>query len=464
MPERRWWRPLRVLGVASVAGAVLAAGFTLGPGMGESRASSHWDAPMVVPDPQIDATDLYAFTSPEAPDTMTVVANYHPFQAPGAAVPYRFATDTRYDVNFDSTGDGKPDVTYRWTFRDEDNQGLFPVPVTGVVDSLNSSNLRFKQRYTLERLEPGAASRTLVRNGTAAPTHFGQLLMPDYDKLRREAVEKLPGGGQVYTGQAADPFYTNLKATSLIRFGVPTPPIQTPTPLNLSTMVLQVPKSEIALRGDAKRNPVVGVWATAARKSMGLPAGAADSYTQVSRVGNPTFNEVFVRCPSVLPCTANDRYNASAPAADRSTADIYEGVVRPSKPRMIQTATGVTAPAAPRDDLVNAWLTGLEDGLNSHRSNQDADPAAMVPAEELRLNMSTPLTARPDRLGYIAGDRQGFPNGRRLDDDISASVLSILMGALTKPGMPGVGPDVTGGQPTKPNTATFPYLPTPLHL
>ncbi len=458
MPKRRSW-----LGAASLAGAILAGGIALGPGLTESRASSHWDAPMVVPDPQLDATDMYAFTSPDAPDTMTVAVNYHPFQAPGTPVPYRFATDARYDVHFDSTGDGKADVTYRWTFRDEDNRGLVPAYVTGVVDSLDSGNLRFRQRYTLQKLRPGAAAQTLVRDGTAAPTHFGRLVMPDYDKLRGEAIERLPGGGKTYAGQAADPFYTNLKATSLIRFGAPTPPLRTPTPLNVSTMVLQVPKSEVALRGDAERNPVVGVWATAARKALDLRAGGADTYRQVSRVGNPTFNEVFVRCPAVLPCTANDRYNASTPDRDRATAEIYDGVLHPLKPKLIQSATGVKAPAEPRRDLENAWLTGLSDGLNSPRTNKDADRAAIVPAEELRLNMSTPPTGRADRLGYVAGDPQGFPNGRRLDDDVSASVLSLLMGALTAQSTPGIGPDVTGGRPVKPNTTAFPYLPTPLH-
>lgn len=456
----RWRAP----GAVAAAGVVLAAGFVLGPGMAGSSASSHWDAPLVVLDPQIDATDLYAFTSPDAPDTITVVANYHPFQAPGVQVPYRFATDTRYDINFDSTGDGKPEVTYRWTFRDEDRRGLWPAYVTGVVTSLDSDNLRFRQRYTLERLEPGQAARTLVADGTAAPNHFGQLLMPDYGKLRREAIETLPGGGQTYAGQAADPFYTNLKATSLIRFGVPTPPLKTPTPMNLSTMVLQVPKSAVALNGDLTRNPVVGIWATAARQAMDLSTAAADTFVQVSRVGNPTFNEVFVRCHTVLPCTANDRFNASSPVDDHATAEIYGGVLHPTKPGLIALATGINAPAQPRRDLEAAWLTGLRGGLNSPLTNADVDPAAVVPAEELRVNMNTPLTGQPDRLGYIAGDPQGFPNGRRLGDDISAAMLSILMGALITHDMPAVGPDVTGGQPTKPNTGTFPYLPIPLHL
>ncbi|WP_283139395.1 DUF4331 domain-containing protein [Rhizohabitans arisaemae] len=449
----------RVVGTAVVAGLAVAGGFLAGPLMGGSTASSHWDAPLMVTDPQVDATDLYAFTSPDAPETITVIVNYQPFELPRSPIPYRFAVDTHYDVNVDNTGDGTPDLVYRWTFRDEDRRGLLPF-VTGPVTSLTSPHLRFRQHYTLERLRPGSPPETLVRDAIAAPSHLGPPLMPDYDKLRREAIRRLPGGGQTYAGQAADPFYTNLKATALIRFGVPVPPINVGTPLNVSTMVLQVPKSELALRGDSGRNPVVGVWATAARRSVNV-AGGSTRYVQVSRVGNATFNEVFVRCPVALPCGANDRYNASAPVTDRSTPELYEAVLHPARPKAIEPFTGVRAPAEPRRDLEEVWLRGIT-GLNSHALNRDAGPAQPVAAEELRLNMGTPVSARPARLGYLAGDRQGFPNGRRLDDDVSPIVLGILEGALTGPGLPGVGAGVQGGRPTKPVTSTFPYLATPL--
>lgn len=458
---------VRCLGVTGLAGALLAAGMAFGPGTVPSEASSHWDAPMVVADPQIDATDLYAFTSPDAPETVTVIANYHPFQAPNTPVPYHFATKTRYDLNIDSTGDGKPEITYRWTFRNEDRRGLLPAYVTGPVTSLDDVNLRFRQHYTLQRIRPGSPPQTLVRDAIAAPTHLGSLFMPDYAALRKGATEKLPDGGRTYVGQAADPFYTSLKATGLIRFGTPVPPIKTGTPLNVHSMVLQVPKKELALKGDAASNPVIGVWATASRKSMDVSdSGAkADGYRQLSRVGNPTFNEVFVRCPTILPCSANDRYNASQPAGDRSTEELYQGVMKPTKPALIEKHTGVKPPAEPRNDLAAALLTGIaDDDLTAHRLNKDADPAAMVPAEELRLNMSTPVTAKPEQLGYLAGDMQGFPNGRRLGDDVSAIVLGLLEGALIRPGNPGVTDEMLGDGPTKPTSGTFPYLALPLHV
>jgi hypothetical protein len=155
-----------------------------------------------------DASDMYVFTSPDRSDTVTVVANYYPFQAYN--LPYHFATDTRYDMNIDGRGDGKPEITYRWTFRNEDNRGLLPAEAIGPVYSVKSANLRFRQHYTLENLQRGSAPRTLVQDGIAAPPHLG-------------------------------------------RVGVP---------VNVNTLVLQIPKAEVALRGDATRNPVIGVRAT----------------------------------------------------------------------------------------------------------------------------------------------------------------------------------------------------------
>ena len=108
-------------GGASVA--MLTTAVLLGPSMRQSTATSHWDAPATTADKQIDATDLYAFTSPERPDTVTIVAGYIPFQAPHK--PYQFDTGARYEVHVDNTGTGKPAITYRWTFADK---GL-PVPL-----------------------------------------------------------------------------------------------------------------------------------------------------------------------------------------------------------------------------------------------------------------------------------------------------------------------------------------------
>ncbi|MCW2870874.1 MAG: hypothetical protein JWL99_2194 [Streptomyces oryziradicis] len=127
------------------------------------------------------------------------------------------------------------------------------------------------------------------------------------------------------------------------------------------------------------------------------------------------------------------------------------------------------APMVVTDPQIDAGIgskTGgpLKDDLNAHSLNQDADPSAIAPAEELRLNLNTPVTAQPNKLGCLGGDRQGFPNGRRLTDDPTVAMLSMLQGGLLTPGLPGVGDDVMGAEPQTPPGKQFPYIPAPLHL
>ncbi|MEV8639235.1 DUF4331 domain-containing protein [Streptosporangium sp. NPDC051023] len=448
--------------VVGVSGTIAAGGLLLGPATGPVGATSHWDAPATTADPQIDAADLYAFTSPERQDTVTLVVDYVPFQPQNTLNP--FATDTRYELHIDHTGTGKPDITYRWTFRNEDRRPpLSPLTAKGVVRSAHDDSLLFRQRYTLEKLLPGRPDQTLVRDAIAAPSHLGSLVMPDYQRLRDEAVVELPGGGRAFAGQAADPFYGDREAIGLLRFGAPSPPVATGAPLNVNTMAIQVPKSELALGGAPGANPVVGVWATASRRSLDLRSPGETPYVQVSRLGNPDFNEVFV------PLSSRDRFNGTSPRQDRETAGVVSGLLAPERAGQVQLATGAQAPKGPRKDLEELYLTGLTtraDGpigkdLNSQLLNRDVAKDDFVPAEELRLNMGTPVTAAPHRYGYLRDDPQGFPNGRRPTDDVVAIGLRTLMGEPAGAGSPWLADENGAVLLTKPVTGTFPYLAIP---
>ncbi|ACZ87603.1 DUF4331 domain-containing protein [Streptosporangium roseum] len=443
--------------IAGASIAVLTATVLLGPTMRPSTATSHWDAPATTLNKQIDATDLYAFTSPERQDTVTIVANYIPFQAPHK--PYQFDTDARYEVHIDNTGTGKAAVTYRWTFA---NKGL-PVPSfvrkrehkAGPLDSL------VEQSYTLTRLRDGK-SETLVRNGYAAPTDMGALATPNYPALRHKAVVDLPGGGKVFTGTAADPFYSDNHAVNLLRFGLPFFPVKTGVPLNVSSLALQLPKSELALGGDPARNPVIGVWTTASRKSSGLLGSGSADYKQVSRLGNPNFNEV------IIPLKQRDHFNTLRPDGDESGNLVVPATLDPDQAKVVAQQAGVTAPPAPRKDLEQIYLTGLTtraDGpikqdLNSHLLNQDTPGVAK--AEELRLNMSTPLATAPDKYGILKGDAQGYPNGRRLIDDVVTVNLRMLLGEPAGRGAPGLIAEDNPAFLLKPITGSFPYLALPV--
>src|SRR5215468_9162890 len=129
--------------VASAAVALAASGVaTLGPST--SYASSHREAPAVTAEPKLDNTDTYAFVPADAPNTVTFVANWIPFEEPnGGPNYYSFATDTAYDINIDSDGDANPDVTYRWWFFDHYRNKKTFLYNTGVVTSLNDPDLNF---------------------------------------------------------------------------------------------------------------------------------------------------------------------------------------------------------------------------------------------------------------------------------------------------------------------------------
>ena len=448
----------------AVAGAALA-----GPGAGVGQASSHREAPLIASDPQVDNTDLYAFSSPDKSDTVTLVANWYPFQEPnGGPNFYPFATDAHYDINIDSQGTGKPDLTYRWTFRNEDRRDdktfLYN---NGVVNNLTDPTLLFRQHYTLQEIRAGHRPVTLVDDAIAAPSNVGRASMPDYGRLRYQATRRLPGGGQTVASQAADPFFLDLRVFDLLYGGnLSETGHNTLNGYNVNTLAIQVPKSALAYRGNAKRNPVVGVWSTTERRTMRLSPGKSTPtgpYVQVSRLGNPLINEVIV------PAGQKNAFNALPPSEDHNRPKLVAKVLYPEVPKLIQSIYGIPAPATPRRDLQEIFLTGIAKAtggplavdLNSQLLNKDIDRRRFVPAEELRLNMSTPVTANPNRLGVLAGDFQGFPNGRRMGDDVIDIALQVLEGAT-----PGhliqalaAGDGVNG--PGRSFTRSFPYIALP---
>ena len=200
---------------------------------------------------------------------------------------------------------------------------------------------------------------------------------------------------------------------------------------NVNTIALKVPADELALNGDATRNPVIGVISTTSRPSTTVfaPTGsrtaplASGPFVQVSRLGMPLVNEV------VVPVGSKDLFNASRPTGDGAFLPL---VTDPELPRLIEGIYGIEAPPTPRTDLVEVFLTGVE-GLNQPILNEDVVPASIAPSEMIRLNMSIAPSATPNRLGVIAGDTSGFPNGRRLADDVVDVSLQVVEGILLMP-------------------------------
>ncbi|MDQ1688732.1 MAG: hypothetical protein QOK42_1707 [Frankiaceae bacterium] len=432
------------------------------------NASSHREAPLVAAAAQVDNTDTYAFVSPDKPDTVTLIANWIPFEEPnGGPNFYPFAENARYNIKVDNDGDGNADVTYAWTFTNHyKTQDTF-LYNTGPVSSISDKTLNFTQTYTLTRTA-GKKTTTLLSNAVVAPSDTGKASFPDYKKVRDEAIKTLPGGGTTFAGQADDPFFLDLRVFDLL-YGANLKEAghDTLNGYNVNTIALQVPAKDLVLKGDSKRNPVIGVWSTTDRKSSVVYGGGAEKasgdYVQVSRLGNPLVNEV------VVPVKYKDAFNSINPATDHTIAPVVAKVTDPEVPKLIQGIYKIPAPAAPRNDLVEIFLTGIckacgpiKADLNSQMLNKDVKAKAFVPSEELRLNVAVPPTASPNRLGVIGADLAGFPNGRRLTDDVIDIALQAVEGAAQTGKI--VEPLKAGDAVDQNDVAfdtTFPYLALP---
>jgi len=435
-------RRLRTTALALGTIMALGGGLLYGLGPGVSIASSHREAPLTAADPQIDGTDLYAFRSPDKPNTVTFVSNWIPFEEPaGGPNFFLWAPGVRYDVNIDNNGDAKPDVVYRWVFKTHYRNPNTFLYTTGPVANLHDSTLNIYQTYDLYRISHGH-SRELVKNAYSAPSDVGKASMPNYRRLEHQATVKFAKGtSKTLAGQADDPFFLDLRVFDLAYGCAPPYPgcsapfseagHDTLTGFNVNTLVLQVPRGAV----ESKHGHTIGVWTTAERRSIRVESAkgkvsSRGSFVQVSRLGNPLVNEV------VVPVGLKDYFNGSKPASDAQ----YLGAVQdPILPHVIHTLYGLSVPDSDsgmagiqRADLIQVFLTGLP-GLNK--------PKHVKPSEELRLNLNTPICGtggapKCRRMGVIAGDPQGFPNGRRLKDDIIDIALRVVEGVLLNQNKP----------------------------
>jgi hypothetical protein len=394
--------------MATRSRAVLAASTLLLGGLGATMlgaapasASSHREAPGVAGTPRLDTTDVYAFNSPDKSGTVTLLANWLPFSEPaGGPNFYTFEDGAWYDIAVDTNGDAKPNVVYRWVFRTKTkNPGTF-LYNTGPVTSLDDADLNVVQTYDLQVFRNNKWS-TLARNLTAAPSNVGKASMPDYAKLRRQATYKA-GGADAFAGQADDPFFLDLRIFNLL-YGGKLDEVGNDTlrGYNVNTTAIRVPAAEL---GGASNT--IGVWSRTWKK------GADGQYRQVSRLGMPLVNEV------VIPLGDKDTFNASKPADD---GQFLKYVDNPIVPPVVEAVYGIKAPATPRKDLRQVFLTGVP-GINQ--------PAKVTPSEMIRLNLTPFAGQTPSTLGVIGGDKNGYPNGRRLSDDVLDISLQVVEGEL----------------------------------
>jgi hypothetical protein len=304
---------------------------------GDLGRLEHREAPLIAGDPAADNTDLYAFVSPERPGYVTMIANWIPFEEPdGGPTFHPFATDAAYRINVDSDGDAKPDAVFRWTFKNVDQRGNNTFLYNnGPVTSLDDENLLFRQTYTLESSFGGQPFKTRISDAPVAPSRIGAASMPDYQKLRDQATVQLDGGWKLFAGQADDPFFLDLRVFDLLYGGDLSETGQdTLAGYNVNSVALHVPFKDVALGGNAKRNPNIGIWTTTERSRSRVSDGPSrGDRVQVSRLGNPLVNEV------VVPAGLKDAFNSISPDKDAGIPAVVKRVTDPELPKLIERST-----------------------------------------------------------------------------------------------------------------------------
>jgi hypothetical protein len=396
--------------------------FLLAFSMMPGQASSHREAPLIAQDPTADNTDLYAFVSPDAPDTVTLIANFMPFQKPdGGPNFYSFDPNVVYEIHIDNNGDAVEDITYQWRFTTEVRNPATFLYNTGTVTSLDSPSLNVRQFYRLTRIDGPRRTGTVTELSgrlPVPPPNIGPRSTPNYGALSG-GIQQLPGNIRVFAGQRDEGFYVDLAVFDLL--GVGSGQVEDSTAgFNVNSLAIQVPKAALTRSGTAPAGAsdpaaIIGVWSTASRFATRTLAPGGQNHTgalvQVSRLGNPLVNE------AVIDLARKDAFNGLEPTGDAAALD---RVTDPEVPKLLKLIFNVDSPPAPRNDLVTIFLTGLP-GLNQ--------PANVRASEQLRLNMGIPPSASPHRLGVLGGDLAGFPNGRRVGDDVVDIVLQAAAGA-----------------------------------
>ncbi len=476
--------------------------------------SSHREAPEISKDPVADSTDLYAFVSPDAPSTVTLIANYLPLQGPaGGPNFYEFGDDVLYEILVDNDGDAEPNISFQFRFKTTiRNQNTF-LYNTGPIQSLASPNWNRVQTYDLQRVDyPSGNVTVLGTNLPCPPCNVGPLSTPNYEAaLGRPAVQSLGNGIAAFAGQRAEGFYVDLGSIfdlGTLRpfqelhatFGVTGPlaamsGINSTNTLNVHSLALQIPKNQLTAGGinptdPSKQASVIGVWTAASRRKvkfnevyLGQPFEAGP-WTQVSRLGNPLFNEVIV------PMASKDFWNSAQPAQDSQFAKYVSNPELGNLLPILYTPPSASGPAAGafpklfsynngspnRVDLLAILLTGIPAGtLSVAPSFQNF--TGPTQADMLRLNMAIGPSSTPNTLGLLALDAAGFPNGRRVFDDVVTIELRCIAGVLAPgivPGFPNPGDAaagaiydlVNGGTDTtvggtEKYLANFPYLGPP---
>src|SRR4051794_20642613 len=371
----------------AVVGAALTALFIGRLSPSSSNASSHREAPLISEDPTADNTDLYAFRSPDKPNTLTIVSNWVPGEDPAAGPNYyTFSQSAKYNIYVDRNGDGRPEQTYSFRFKTPTGPYFLGNTQQSWTATLNG--------------KAWATGKTPIDN--IGPRLNGFVGVKDYEAAAEKTVVS-KGGVKIFAGQRDDPFFGDVGAIFdlvAIRKAGTTGNLgggkDFLSGYNVHTIALQIPISQV----DTKSH-TIGVWSSTDRQNVTVNGKLHRGWTQVSRLGEPLINEV------VIPTGMKDLWNRTSPANDEQFERYYK---TPILAAVLNKLYKLGVPETGRADLVAVLGTGIP--KVTFTGNHFAD--------ELRINLAIPVTeaAKASRMGVLGGDNAGFPNGRRLTDDI----------------------------------------------
>jgi hypothetical protein len=346
-----------------------------------------------------------------------------------------------------------------------------------LITSLDDPDYNEPQTYTVTRVDKNNKNGVVVASGLVTPpNNIGERSTPNYENtLAQAAIYPLPNGGKVFAGQRDEGFYIDVGGifdTLKLKSIGTTGGFDSTAGFNVNTIAIEVPIESLTRSGSVPGGPtandaVVGVWATSSRRtttvirpgvgSRQVPDQSVNAgpFRQVSRLGEPLVNEV------IIPLGLKDKFNASEPADDAQFASF---VVDPQLAQLLKAVFGINIPAAPRNDLVAIFATGIPvngvTGPNYTTFLSDGQPHEMM-----RLNVAIAPTASPSRLGLLGGDVAGFPNGRRVFDDVVDIALRAVAGGTPFTPATNVAPNNTLGDGVANNDVPFltrfPYLGTP---
>jgi hypothetical protein len=469
-------------------------------------ASSHREAPITALDHTADITDFYAFVSYDHPDRVTFIMNVDPFLEPSNGPNYfPFDPSVLYQIKIDNDHDALADVTFNIRFKTEIRApklftgfagagngikapGNSPAPVapgTPIVppaitslDGPGAAGLSLRQSYTVTMVRHGQRIPLTPETGSAlfaVPSNVGPRTMPNYEALAKQGIYTVDGDRgdiRVFAGTVADPFFIDLGAAfDSFNFrtgaggGVLTAAQDKDDHLNLApdavsgfnvnTIAIEVPISY--LTSDGNQHPAtdpkatIGSWATTSRSQFTIrhaPA-AADNFgdhSQIQRLANPLINEL------IIGTGYKDTWSMSQPVNDANFASFD---LDPTMARIFNAIYGINIPPPPRTDLLP--LVTYAPPIAA-----PGTPAGPV-ADLLRLNTGVPPTSEANRkrMGLLAGDGAGFPNGRRLTDDVVDIATRVVAGGILNPKF-NIAPNNLLGDGVAatdvPTQETFPYV------